>query len=499
MRLLSLSAVALASACATASLSAQRFSDAPQPPESGQVGRIEAAAASFEAAVTEDFAAVGYPNLVVGVLADGKLAWTKGLGRRTPAAPEPPDARTVFRIGSVTKVFTGALVLRLRDEGKLDLDAPAARYLPELAEVVYPTRDSPPITVRHLVTHTSGLPRDGTLSFARSDREVTEQDVLAALRGARLDFAPGTRTTYSNLAMAAAGLVVARIAGEPIEQAMARHLFAPLGIARAAWSGAAVPEAALATGHKGAAKAFAPVATAAHWKLGRSAAMGGLYLDLEDFSRFAAFELSAWPPRGEPERGPLRRASVRESQLPAGFGVERPLFGVNWGVVDDPKLGHFVFHTGSTQDYSATIFLLPRRGLGVVAMTGCGEAQRLDALGKRLLELASEASPPPEPALAAPVEEALGKILALMKDPSEAAVQALFAPSMLDSVGSDKLLALFRQLQGVGACPSRRVLSSGERNAVVRVSCEKAALDLTMGVSEGAPHLVEGLLVRPAK
>ena len=85
-----------------------------------------------------------------------------------------PDPDTQYRIGSITKTFTAMLVLGLRDEGKLTLDAPAEQYWPELAQVVYPFADAPRFTLRHLLTHGSGLPRLGNFDYTKPDSNVSE-------------------------------------------------------------------------------------------------------------------------------------------------------------------------------------------------------------------------------------------------------------------------------------------------------------------------------------
>jgi CubicO group peptidase (beta-lactamase class C family) len=97
--------------------------------------------------------------------------------------------------------------------------------------------------------------------------------------------------------------------------------------------------------------------------------MGGLYSNVADMARYVAFQLSAWPARDGADGGPLQRSSVRESHLVAGFGVPGgPAFGVNWILRDDPALGHVVFHNGGTEGYHAAVWMLPERGLGVVAL-----------------------------------------------------------------------------------------------------------------------------------
>ncbi len=89
------------------------------------------------------------PGAVMGVIIDGELAWVKATGVRetTNKAPVTPD--TVFRIASMTKSFTAMAILKLRDDGKLSLDDPVSRYIPAMADLPYPTKDSPAITIRH--------------------------------------------------------------------------------------------------------------------------------------------------------------------------------------------------------------------------------------------------------------------------------------------------------------------------------------------------------------
>uniref|UniRef100_UPI003982EDED serine hydrolase domain-containing protein n=1 Tax=Phenylobacterium sp. TaxID=1871053 RepID=UPI003982EDED len=100
------------------------------------------------------------PGLVYGVVADGKLVHVRGLGVQDTGSNTPVTADTLFRIASMSKAFTALAILKLRDEGKLLLDAPAETYVPELKAWRYPTTDSPRITVRNLLTHTAGFVED---------------------------------------------------------------------------------------------------------------------------------------------------------------------------------------------------------------------------------------------------------------------------------------------------------------------------------------------------
>ena len=100
------------------------------------------------------------PGLAYGVVTGGELVFSHALGVRDVATQAPADADTVFRIASMTKSFTALAVMRLRDAGKLALDMPAVAYAPELADITYPTGDTPPITVRQLLTMSAGWPQD---------------------------------------------------------------------------------------------------------------------------------------------------------------------------------------------------------------------------------------------------------------------------------------------------------------------------------------------------
>src|SRR5712691_698599 len=155
-----------------------------------------------------DYAAQAHaPGAAWGVIVDGQLAHTGTTGFRDVAAQAPVDADTVFRIASMTKSFTAMSILKLRDEGKLSLDDPAERYVPEMAGFKYPTSDAPKITVRHLLSHAEGFPEDNPWG----DRQLadTEEQMTALLRaGIPFSNAPGIAYEYSNFGFAILGRIV---------------------------------------------------------------------------------------------------------------------------------------------------------------------------------------------------------------------------------------------------------------------------------------------------
>ena len=165
------------------------------------------------AAIATRFAARGgQPGLAYGVVAGGQLVHSGGRGERWLGGPAP-DADTVFRIASMTKSFTATLVLLLRDRGALRLDDPAVDYVPELRGVELPAADSPPITIRHLLTMTAGFPTDDPWGDRQQGLDPAVFERLLADGAVRCAWAPGTTFEYSNLGYAVLGKVIEAVTG----------------------------------------------------------------------------------------------------------------------------------------------------------------------------------------------------------------------------------------------------------------------------------------------
>jgi CubicO group peptidase (beta-lactamase class C family) len=150
------------------------------------------------------------PAIAYGVIVDGMLVHVATVGLRDVGAGAPVDTSTVFRIASMSKSFVAASILQLRDAGRLSLDDPAEKYVPELATLRYPTADSPKITIRHLLTHSEGFPEDNP--WGDQQLAITDAQMSALMRsGIPFSTAPGTAYEYSNFGFAILGRVVANV------------------------------------------------------------------------------------------------------------------------------------------------------------------------------------------------------------------------------------------------------------------------------------------------
>ncbi|HVC13878.1 MAG TPA: serine hydrolase domain-containing protein [Acidimicrobiales bacterium] len=183
-----------------------------------------ALAARLAARVREEQASQRLPSLVVGAARAGRLQWWSAAG--STGAPEGlPSDDTHYRIGSISKTFVAVCVLRLRDEGRLDLTDPIGRHVPELADL--------PGTVAHLLSHTAGLPAETPAPWwervAGSDFSAL---VASSLTPAQLRWRPGRRFHYSNVGYAVLGELVRRVRGAPVFDVIGAELLEPLGMAR---------------------------------------------------------------------------------------------------------------------------------------------------------------------------------------------------------------------------------------------------------------------------
>ena len=318
------------------------------------------------------------PGMVWGIVKDGRLIHVKGAGMQDIVTKRPVTADTLFRIASMTKAFTALSILKLRDDGRLALDAPVEAHVPELRGWKYPTDDSPKIRVRELLTHTAGFVTDDP--WGDRQTPLPEEDFTHLLRdGVPFTRPPATAMEYSNLGYALLGRIIANVSGKPYNDFVRELLFTPLVMTSTGYDVAAAPADRRALGYRWEDEAWTLEPTMAHGAFG---AMGGIQTSANDYAKWVAFLLSAWPPRDGADGGPVRRSSVRElaqganypsvRMRPGASGAaacrEAATYAMGFYAASDCDLGLTLSHGGGYPGYGSHVLLLPAFGVGIFAL-----------------------------------------------------------------------------------------------------------------------------------
>ncbi|MFI2612768.1 serine hydrolase domain-containing protein [Kitasatospora sp. NPDC018619] len=333
---------------------------------------------------TADRLAGRHVGAVVAGLAGGD-AEIRGVGRTGPGGGTP-GPHTLFDVGSVTKVFTSLVLARLALDGTVRLDEPLAAVLTRAsgARAAVPARGPQPITLRHLATHTSGLPRLPRGMAAKSllspnppdpYADCTAERVLDGLARTRLRAAPGHGFRYSNLGAGLLGLALAQRSGTGYEELVAREVCAPLGLVDTCVRPGGERSARLAHGHTAGGR---PVP---HWTFGDLPGMGGLRSTAADLVAFLRAQLAA---EREP-RAPLSPAIAltRETRHRVNPSAWAHL-GWLGHRLHAQQGGHLqIWHNGGTGGFRSFVAFDPEKQVGAVVL---GNTRRsVDPAGTALL------------------------------------------------------------------------------------------------------------------
>ena len=456
------------------------------------------------------------PGAAWGVIIDGQLAHTGVLGYRDVPTKSPVTPDTVFRIASMTKSFTAMAILKLRDEGKLFLDDPAEKYVPEMKALIYPTSDSPKITVRHLLSHAEGFPEDnpwGDQQLADSDEQLS-----ALIRGGiPFSNAPGVAYEYSNFGFAILGRIVGTLSRNPGTPTQAYtkyvqdHILKPLGMTSTTLEPASVPADQLAHGYRWEDEQWKNEPLLANGSFG---SMGGMLTTLSDLGRYVGAFLAAWPPHDGAETAPITRASLREMQQvwrPSAASVTQPGgavqlsaggYGYGLRVSQTCQFPAVVSHTGGLPGFGTLMRWLPEYGVGIIAFgnrtysgwtrtsdTAIEALARTGALQPRVVQ--------PSPALIA-ARDAVSSLVVKWDDAvaDRIAAENLF----LDETKARRRAAIERLVSQVGTCSAASGFDRVE-NALRgewTLPCERGRLRVAITLAPTNPPLVQFLSVAPA-
>ena len=450
------------------------------------------------------------PGAVLGVIIDGELAFVKAAGVREKTNNAPATPETVFRIASMTKSFTAMAILKLRDEGKLSLEDPVSKYVPELANLSYPTSDSQALNIRHLLTHSEGFPEDNPWG----DRQLHQPDKTMRewmRTGIPFSTSPGTTFEYSNYGFAILGQIVANASGRSYEDYVRDNILRPLGMNASTFEMSAVPKEHIAPGYRREDNTLKPEPILAHGSFG---AMGGLWTNAHDLARYVAFLMSAFPPRDEPERGPIKRSSAREmqqlwrAQVSSAFRptVDAPLqigsggYGYGLGVSNDCRYAYVVGHGGGLPGYGSLMRWLPEHGVGLIGMANqtyqgfnglfndvTSALYRTGALKPRVVQ--------PSPALLA----AQADVSQLIIKWDESLANRIAADNLFLDAAADVRASRWKELaQTHGTCrPATSIDPENALRGEWKMMCDKGWLNVFITLAPTMPPKVQLININP--
>ena len=368
--------------------------------------RFATVARSLDRFIRHEMAEKQLPGLSIALVEGQNVVWSRGFGFASQRDSTPATARTVYRVGSVSKLFTDIGVMQMVERGTLDLDAPVTRYVPGF----HPTgAGAATISLRQLMSHRSGLVREPPVGHYFDSSSPSLEETVRSLNDTRLVYPPTAKTKYSNAGVAVVGRVLAATAQKPFGEYLAAAVLRPMGLTDSAFE----PDSDIAR----------RLAQATMWTLdGRTflaptfelgmAPAGSMYSTVIDLGRF----MSVLFARGRAPGGRvLSAASLDEMWRPqfaargarSGFGLGFDVAGLD---------GHRVVrHGGAIYGFATELAALPDDSLGVVVATtkdGANVvASRIATAAIRLMLAAVNGKPAPEPEVTSAVSLALARRL----------------------------------------------------------------------------------------
>jgi CubicO group peptidase (beta-lactamase class C family) len=359
------------------------FDSSYQPASFPDAGRTEKIMQAFPIIdkLFKDYADSNHlPGVAYGLVVDGKLVYKGNIGYTDIDKKIPVTSSSLFRIASMSKSFACMAILKLRDEGKLNLDDPAYKYIPELKNLKYPTADAPVISIRHLMTHGAGFPEDNPWG----DRQLADTDKdLIELIGKQLSFSnpPGIAYEYSNLGFALQGKIITVVSGMQYQEYIKKNILEPLGMNTTTYEYGDVAHDKLAHGYRWLNNKWNEEELLHDTKDGSWGAMGAMISSIDEFGNYMVFHLSAWPPNNAKDDGPVKRSSVREMHHPwrwNGFNPNykypsgRPCavtsaycYGLGW--LKDCEGRTYIAHSGGLPGFGSQWRIMPEYGIGIVS------------------------------------------------------------------------------------------------------------------------------------
>ena len=452
------------------------------------------------------------PGIAYGVIIDGRLAHISVSGLRDVPTRAAVESSTVFRIASMTKSFTAVAILQLRDAGRLSLDAPAERYVPELRKLRYATSDAPRITVRDLLSHSAGFPEDnpwGDQQLERSDAELSRM----IARGIPFSTSPATAYEYSNYGFALLGRIVANVSGMSYARYVRTHVLQPLGMRVTTLEARDVPATGLAHGYRVQDGQWLEEAQLPDGAFG---SMGGMLTSVADLSRWVAFMLDAWPARDGADTTVLKRSSRREMQQVVRFSgatavpdsTGTPFLnggGYGYGLRAQQTCAFrlSIAHSGGLPGFGSQMRWLPEYGVGIVALGNRTYTPWTDVIEASFAALGRTGALQPRVPQAAPVlSTRRAQVSSLVAQWNEALADSLAAMNLYLDESKPRRHAALDALHATVGGECRNVGDLLPLNALRgswRMRCTAGDLRVTITLAPTEPAGVQFLAIAPMR
>lgn len=301
------------------------------------------------------------PGGSAAIIFDQEVIWSKGFGYADLEKKTPSTPQTLYRVGSITKLFTATMLMQLRDAGKLQLDDPIEKYLPTFKLKSKFANTRPP-TFREVVAHMGGIPREAPLDYWYTQKFPTIEEIMASLDQTELTFPPMTEFKYSNLGIAVLGHALETIAGQPYREYVKEHVLQPLGMQASDFELDPETEKQMATGY-----ALEP--GKAPEAVGQPSISGFIYAGqlISSVSEMASFISLQFrdAPHDSSESEVLSSSSLREMHAPVFINPDwKSGKGIGWAIEHTDNYTA-IGHGGSVTGFNSSIELIPELKLGV--------------------------------------------------------------------------------------------------------------------------------------
>jgi len=348
----------------------------------------------LEAWIESKIAYEGWPGLSLGIVCDQELVWAKGFGFANVENRILSTVYTKYLLASNTKQFTAIAIMKLRDEGKLDLNDPAEKYIPWINDMVNPFPDAPKITIKNLLTHTSGLPREAAFPYWNDYIMPTLDELKSKLPVQTVIYPPEQRWKYSNLEFAMLGEIISQVSSVPYAEYIKKYIIEALKMDDSYINEKAVRIDNMATGY-GRRMPDNVRATFPNFDQNALTPAAGLVSTVLDIAKYIMWQFRICDTE---DFEILKASTLREMQNVQWID---PGWQMAWGfgflLTHKPPF-HIVHHGGHVNGFRSEIATMKDHKIGIICMTNADDilpdADVPSSMTSNIIDYSSESEPP---------------------------------------------------------------------------------------------------------